>query len=229
MKPLVGNRVKLRRARAATLGTRSRAAAFLRSIAVYHVTPAYRGWRWLSSAVILLFLILVVTGTLLSLYYHPDPDGAFQSARFLTGKITAGWLVRSIHHWSGELFLVALVAHLCLTYFRRSYGRPREYVWMTGVLLLVVALEFRFTGRLLPWDTIGYGATERGLGLLERIPIIGHLWATWLRGGVERLGVNSLSRFYTTHVLVLPWVTVLLGGAHLYLIGRHGLKGDREQ
>jgi quinol-cytochrome oxidoreductase complex cytochrome b subunit len=208
------------------LGTRSRVAEFLRRVADLHVPDSYGGLRWLSAAIIVLFLILLATGTLLSLYYYPEPDAAYDSIRFITGRVPAGWLMRSVHHWAGELMLVGIVAHLCVTFFRRAYARPREYNWFVGVLLLVIVLEFRFTGRLLPWDTLGHNATRRGLDLLARVPLLGELWATWLRGGGMEMAAKSLSRFFTTHVLILPWLTVLLGTAHLYLVRRHGLKED---
>jgi len=88
------------------------------------------------------------------------------------------------------------------------------------VLLLGVMLLFRFTGRMLPWDTTGYFATRRGLELLASVPIVGSLAAHWLQGG-EHFGATTLSRFFTTHVLLLPWVTVMLVAGNLYLMLRY--------
>jgi quinol-cytochrome oxidoreductase complex cytochrome b subunit len=188
------------------------------------VPPSYRRLRWLSALALLLLFLQVLTGVLLSLYYYPEPDAAYDSIRFLSGEVAGGWLVRSLHHWSGELLLLAVLGHLALVYFRRAYARPREYEWVLGGLLLLSILAFRFTGGLLPWDQVGQAATRAGLDALERVPILGGLMARWLRAG-EDLGPNTLSRFFATHVLVLPWVTALLAGVHLWLVKRHGLAG----
>ena len=218
------NRRQLRGARRAMLGARSRAGAFLTHAARLRVSPAYRGLRWLSAAACVLLALLLMTGTLLSLYYYPEPEAAYGSVRFLTGKVTTGWLIRSVHLWAGELLLFCILLHLAFVYFRRAYARPREYEWVAGVCLLLAVLAFRFTGRFLPWDTVGYEATRGGLKLLDAIPVLGGLAVRWLQG--DELGPNTLSRFYTTHVLILPWLTVVLATVHFYLVRRHGLKED---
>ena len=78
---------------------------------------------------------------------------------------------------------------------------------------------------MLPWDSTGFEATRRGLQFLEAVPVIGGWTATWLRGG-EDMGSNTLSRFFTTHVLILPWIACGMMAIHLYLVGRHGLKQE---
>jgi len=214
---------QLRGARHALYGTRSRIGEFFRRIASIRVTPEYHGLRWLSAVIIILFLVQLVTGILLSLYYYPEPGVAYDSLRYLSGQITTGWLFRSIHHWAGDLMLVAVLAHIWFVFFRRAYASPREYEWVVGVFLVPALLAFRFTGRLLAWDTIGYESTRRGLALFEKVPIIGSWAATWLRGG-EDMGTNTLSRFFTTHVLILPWLLVVMIGIHAALVYRHGLR-----
>ena len=107
---------------------------------------------------------------------------------------------------------------------RRAYERPRELTWVVGVLLFAAVHAFRFTGSLLPWDVDAYESARRGLDLLASVPLVGSLPATWLRGGSE-FGTNTLSRFFTTHTLILPWIVVSLLAVHLWLLKRHGLKG----
>jgi quinol-cytochrome oxidoreductase complex cytochrome b subunit len=224
---LPANRRRLRRIHKTLFGTRSRIASFLILAAGIRLSPRYRGPRWITAAILLLFLLQLVTGILLSLYYYAEPEQAYLSTRFLMGQVSSGWLVRSIHHWSGEFLLVAVLIHVAGVFFRRAYVRPREYQWVLGVFLLLAVLAFRFTGRLLPWDTFGYEATRHGLSMLKTVPFIGTVMTTWLRGG-EDMGPNTLSRFYTTHVLVLPWFVLIVTAFHLYLVRRHGLKGDDE-
>ena len=221
----MSNEKRLRRAERAFFGARSRVGNWLAEAGDVRITPRYRGLRWLTAVALLLLLLQLGTGILLSLYYYPEPGAAYESTRFLNERVRTGWLVRGVHHWAGELLLLAVVVHVAGAYFRRAYERPREYEWLVGALLLPAVLAFRFTGRVLPWDTIGHDVTRRGLELLEAVPLLGGLTATWLRGG-EEMGANTLSRFFTTHTLVLPWLVLLLLCMHLYLLRRYGMKED---
>jgi quinol-cytochrome oxidoreductase complex cytochrome b subunit len=215
------------RMRRALFGARSRVHAFLAALGRVRVPPAYRGLRWTSAAILLLFGIELLTGILLSLYYYPEPDAAYDTLRFLQGTVSGGWLMRSVHAWAGELLLLAVLVHMGHVYFRRAYAHPREYEWAVGGFLLLATLAFRFTGRLLPWDDFGFRAARAGLELLGTVPLLGPLLSTWLQGG-DDMGPNTLSRFFTTHVLVLPWFVVLAAAFHLYLVRRHGLREDAE-
>lgn len=215
---------RLAQARGAFLGTRSRFRAFLSHAAATRVTAKYSGVRWITAVILLLFGTQLLTGTLLSLYYRPDPATAHESTHFIIDGVTAGWLVRSIHAWAADLLLVVVVAHLLAVFLRRAYARPREYQWVVGVFLLVFVIAFRFTGSILPWDEIGHRTTLAGLAALEQVPILGDIAARWLMGG-DAFGAKSLGRFYTTHALILPWLVVFLLTIHLYLLRRHGLKG----
>ncbi|HEX5136100.1 MAG TPA: cytochrome b N-terminal domain-containing protein [Planctomycetota bacterium] len=216
-----------RRMRRSLFGARSRVYAFLSALGRLRVTPRYRGPRWSSAIILLLFGIELATGILLSLYYYPEPDGAYETLRFLQGTVSGGWLMRSAHAWAGELLLVAVLAHLGCVYFRRAYAHPREYEWVVGGLLLLATLAFRFTGRLLPWDEFGFQSARAGLDLLRSVPVLGPLLSTWLRGG-DDMGANTLSRFFTTHVLILPWFVAVATAVHFYLVRRHGLSGAEE-
>jgi quinol-cytochrome oxidoreductase complex cytochrome b subunit len=223
-----GRNVKrMRRARSSMVGARSRVASFLARAAATRIPQRFGGLRWLSVAAIILFVLQSATGALLSLYYIPEPGAAYQSTRFIITDVPVGWLIRSMHHWAGELLLLTVIAHLLVVLIGRRYRAPREYEWVFGVLMLCVLLVFRFTGRLLPWDTIGHAASQGGLRLIESVPVFGETVAWWLRGG-EVLGANTLSRFFTTHVVLLPWLIVALLVAHMLLLRRHGLSGDDE-
>jgi quinol-cytochrome oxidoreductase complex cytochrome b subunit len=213
--------------RRSLFGARSRVHAFLQALGRVRVSPAYRGLRWSSAVIVVLFAVELLTGILLSLYYYPEPDAAYDTMRFLQGTVSGGWLMRSVHSWAGELLLLAVIVHVGHVYFRRAYARPREYEWVVGGLLLLAALAFRFTGRLLPWDDLGARTARAGLDLLDTVPLLGPLLSTWLRGG-DDLGPNTLSRFFATHVLILPWFTVAAATVHLYLVRRHGLKQEDE-
>lgn len=210
----------LEKARGKLFGRGSRIAAFLARVAAVRVPRTYQEFHWIAAAALLLFMLQMATGILLALYYYPDPGTAYASTRFIAGHVTIGWLIRSVHHWAAEFLLLAVLLHLVAMYFRRAYTNPRQYEWVIGVFLLMTVLTLRFTGRMLPWDTIGYEVTRSGLDLMSTVPLIGTPAANWLRAG-EEFGPNTLSRFFTTHVLILPWIAVALGGCHLYLVQRH--------
>jgi len=213
------------RMRRSLFGARSRVHAFLAELGRVRVSPGYRGLRWTSAVIVVLFAIEILSGILLSLYYYPEPDAAYDTLRFLQGTVSGGWLMRSVHSWAGELLLLAVIVHLGHVYFRRAYARPREYEWVVGGFLLLATLAFRFTGRLLPWDEFGARSARAGLDLLRTVPLLGPLLSTWLKGG-DDMGPNTLSRFFATHVLILPWFTVAAATFHLYLVRRHGLQGE---
>ena len=193
---------------------------FLLRVGGLRFPSPYRGFRWLAAAALLLFGIECLTGTLLALYYQPDPSAAWSSTRDIASTVPVGWAVRSIHLWAGELLLVAVTVHLCIIFFRRAFEHPRQYEWVTAVFLIMAIILFRFTGRMLPADSVGYFATQEGLELLSSIPLIGQPAARWLQGGAQ-FGGNTLSRFYITHILLLPWLTVALAVGNVFLVLRH--------
>ena len=102
-----------------------------------------------------LFGIQVVTGTLLSLYYKPTPDAAYESVQFITSDVSFGWLIRSIHHWAANLMILFVVLHLVRVFAQAAYKFPRELNWITGVVLLLLTLGIAFTGQLLRCDANG--------------------------------------------------------------------------
>jgi cytochrome b6 len=168
------------------------------------------------------FLIQVLTGLLLLMYYRPTADAAFESLRLITAKVRFGWLVRAIHIWSANLMILAAFLHLAANFFSKAYRRPREVTWLTGVGLLFITLTFGFTGYLLPWNTLAYFATQVGSEIAGDVPVIGHAVLVLLRGG-EDVTEATLSRFFGIHVAILPALTTLLLGLHLLLVQVHGM------
>ena len=120
-----------------------------------------------------LFGIQVATGILLSLYYKPSPDQAFESVRAIMTEIDFGWLIRSIHSWSANLLIGVLFLHVLTTYMMRAYRGPREITWMTGVALLFLFLAFGFSGYLLPWNQLAFFATRVGTAIVGVVPVAG--------------------------------------------------------
>ncbi len=169
-----------------------------------------------------LFVVQVVTGLLLLMYYRPTAEAAHESVRFIMAKVPFGWLVRSIHSWAGNLMVFWVFAHMFGVFFVRAYRRPRELTWISGALLLFLTITFGFTGYLLPWNTLAYFATKVGTEIVGGLPLVGHFVLVLLRGG-EDVTESTLSRFFGIHVAILPALTTILLGIHLFLVQLHGM------
>ena len=186
--------------------------------------PIHRAtiFYYLGGMALFLFVIQVVTGMLLSLYYKPTPDQAFESVQAIMTEVDFGWFMRSIHSWSANLLIAVLYLHLLTTYAMRAYRRPRELTWVTGVLLLFLLLAFGFSGYLLPWNQLAFFATRVGTAIVGVVPIVGHELLLWARGG-ENVTGDTLARFYALHVAILPLIALFLLGVHLLLVQMHGM------
>ena len=181
-----------------------------------------RWWWGLGGTPLFMFMIQVITGLMLIFYYIPDPDKAYQSVEYITYTSKFGWLIRSIHRWASNIMIAALLLHMLRVFFTRTYQRPRELNWMFGVTLLILTLLFGFTGYSLVYEQMSYWAMKVGTGIAGATPFIGPWLADFIRGGSE-IGQNTLTRFFLFHIALLPFITVLFVGLHLYLIRTHGV------
>jgi quinol-cytochrome oxidoreductase complex cytochrome b subunit len=191
-------------------------AIFLRKI------PKVNWLYTLGSATLFVAVNQIVTGILLTVYYVPTPDHAYNSVQFITTEVSAGWLIRGLHHWGASAMVILTVLHMLRVIFTGSYKFPREVTWVTGVLLLLIVLGFGFTGYLLPWDQKAFWATTVGTRIAAVAPGLGPLILRALRGG-EELSAVTLARFYGAHVWMLPAALLALIAGHLYLIIRLGI------
>jgi cytochrome b6 len=196
----------------------------LAELARHKTVPVHRHtlWYYFGGMTLFFFLVQVGTGILLMLYYRPSAEEAYESVQFLMTRVPFGWLVRSIHSWSANLLVGAAVVHLLSVFFLKAYRRPRELTWMSGALLLFLALGFGFSGYLLPWNTLAYFATKVGTDIAGTVPVIGGFLLRFLRGG-DRVTGGTLSRFYGWHVAILPAISSVLLGIHLVLVQKHGM------
>jgi len=198
----------------------------LEALKVYSNEPVPRHlkhWWWcLGGTPAYLFLVQATTGILLSFYYVPDPSQAYESVKRVMSAVPYGWFIRSIHRWSSNLMITAVILHMMRVFFTGAYRRPREINWMLGVGLLAVSLGFGFTGYSLVYEQLSYwGATVAG-NLTEAVPVAGPYLARLLRGG-EQVGDNTLTRLFILHIGILPAaITALLAG-HIILIRLHGV------
>ncbi len=186
--------------------------------------PMHRGslWYYFGGVTLFLFIVQVFTGILLLLYYKGSEELAFESIQFLMSKVSFGWLIRSVHSWSANLFVLSAMVHMFSVFFERAYRFPREMTWLTGMLMFFLALGFGFSGYLLPWNELAFFATKVGTEIVGVVPVIGKPLMVLLRGGPEVSGA-TLSRFFGFHVAVLPGIFTVLLTLHLLLVQRQGM------
>jgi menaquinol-cytochrome c reductase cytochrome b subunit len=190
---------------------------------LFRRVPAETNWfHTLGSATLTAFLVQLVTGVILAMYYKPDPESAYGSIQNITNDLTLGWLVRGMHRWGASVFIILLFLHMGRVFLFGAYKYPRELNWLIGVILLTLALAEGLTGYLLPWDQTAYWATVVAININANAPIVGPFLGDFLRGGAE-IGGDTLARFYSLHMLVIPGGLIGLITLHLYLVIRLGV------
>ena len=190
---------------------------------LFRKVPGDTGWfHTLGSATLTAFIVQVVTGVILAMYYKADPDAAYESIRYITNEATLGWLVRGMHRWGASVFIILLFFHMARVFLFGAYKYPRELNWIVGVLILALGMLEGFSGYLLPWDQTAYWATVVGINLNGTAPFLGPFLAQFLQGGSE-IGGNTLTIFYSMHMLLIPGALIGLIGLHLYLVVRLGV------
>ncbi len=127
---------------------------------LYEDIPASSGWRHvLGSVALFSFLVQAFTGILLAFNYAPTPGDAYNSVRYIVTELTAGRLMRGLHHWGASMMVVVVVLHMTQVFVWGAYKKPREATWLAGCVLLLLTLGFGLTGYLLPWDQKAYWGT----------------------------------------------------------------------
>ncbi len=190
---------------------------------LFRKVPRDISWaQTLGAAALTAFLSQVLTGVILAFYYKPDPNSAYASVVNITEDVSLGWLVRGMHKWGASVFIILLFCHMARVFLFGAYKYPRELNWIIGVLILVLGMLEGFTGYLLPWDQTAYWATVVGINLNATAPVVGPFLAQFLQGGLN-IGPNTLSTFYSLHMLLVPGGLFALIGLHLYLVVRLGV------
>ncbi len=174
----------------------------------------------------LTFIVESITGIILMVFYIPAQDQAYQSMIKIISEVPFGQLMRDIHRIGAELMVLFVGLHMLRVYLTGSYKHPRQFTWVTGVILLILTLALSFSGYLLPWDQLAYWAVTIGTSMAKSAPpkeIMGYISNLIMRGG-DTIGQNGLLRFYLVHVILAPAITALLISVHYYRVSRlHGI------
>lgn len=179
-------------------------------------------WFCLGGTPAYLFVVQIVTGILLALYYQPSPSTAYESIRYITDEATFGWFLRSMHKWAATLMIAAVILHQMRVYFTAAYRRPRELNWIIGMCLLMATLLTGFTGYSLVFEQLSYWGATVAANISDAVPLVGRFAKQMLLGGDE-YNARTLSRFYILHAAVLPTTIILLVICHIAQVRMHGV------
>lgn len=181
------------------------------------------GWLYVFGSVTLaLFIVQVVTGVALAMTYVPAPNSAYDSLRFITDDAVLGRFVRGLHYWGAAAMVIVVLVHMTQVYLFGAHRFPRELNWMSGSILLLLTLAMAFTGQLLRWDQDAYWAVVVAAEQVGRVPIIGDVMAHLVVAGND-VGGATLTRFFATHVFLIPALIFGGIGVHLYLVIKRGI------
>ena len=172
------------------------------------------GLGWLST---FFFVLESITGLVLMVYYTPSPSQAYPDMLRILSDVPVGRLMRNMHRLGAHMMVAIVIAHMMRTYFTASYKAPRQFIWVTGVILLLVTLLLSFSGYLLPWDQLAYWAVTIGSSMADAAPLVGNATNLLLRGAPD-VGAGTLLRFYLLHVFMLPMLAVILISIHYYAV-----------
>ena len=189
---------------------------------LFRKVPHDISWaQTLGAASLTAFIVQLLTGVFLAMYYKPDPANAYASIQNITTEVTLGWLVRGMHKWGASVFIILMFFHMARVFLFGAYKYPRELNWIIGFVLLILTFIMALTGYLLPFDQRSYWATIVAANITASGPIVGPYLGDFLRGGAE-FGATTLSRFYSIHMLLVPGLIAALIGAHIYLVTKLG-------
>lgn len=189
-----------------------------RPVPQYALNPFY----WLGALAVVAFVIQGVTGMILMLYYIPSPTEAYPSTQYIFQNVYNGRFLQTVHLYTAYAMIMLAFMHLMRGYFVSVHKRPREAMWLVGMLMGFVTLGFGFTGYLLPWTVVSKSATDVGIGMVSALPQPLSSLLTFLivGGGGD---TAELLRFFDLHVVVLPAAMLVLLAVKMYMLEAHGV------
>lgn len=191
---------------------------FLRDAPAYSINPFY----WLGALTVVAFVIQGITGIMMMLYYVPSPVQAYASTQFIFQQVSYGRFLETVHLYTAYAMILLAFMHMMRGYFVSVYKKPREAMWIVGMVMGFVTLGFGFTGYLLPWTVVSKSATDVGVGMISALPQPVSSFLKFLVVGASG-DSGVLLRFYDLHVVVLPAVLLLLLVVKMYMLEAHGI------
>ncbi len=192
--------------------------AWNKHLAKYYAPKNFNMWYFFGSLAMLVLVNQLVTGIWLTMSYNPSAEGAFASVEYIMRDVEWGWLLRYLHSTGASAFFVVVYLHMFRGLMYGSYQKPRELIWIFGMLIYLVLMAEAFMGYLLPWGQMSYWGAQVIVNLFGAIPVIGEDLSLWIRGDYLISGI-TLNRFFALHVVALP--IVLLGLVVLHILALH--------
>ena len=188
-------------------------------ITEYYAPKNFNFWYYFGSLAMLVLVLQIVTGIFLTMNYKPDAKQAFASVEYIMRDVDWGWLIRYLHSTGASMFFVVVYLHMLRGIMYGSYRKPRELLWIFGMVIYVCLMAEAFFGYLLPWGQMSYWGAQVIVNLFAAVPFgIGEPLAQWIRGDFV-ISDATLNRFFAFHVIALP--LALVGLVFLHIVALH--------
>ncbi|MEJ2609245.1 MAG: cytochrome b N-terminal domain-containing protein [Candidatus Thiodiazotropha sp.] len=189
-------------------------------LAQYYAPKNFNFWYFMGSLALLVLVIQVVTGVWLAMNYKPDAELAFGSVEYIMRDVDWGWLIRYMHSTGASAFFIVIYLHMFRGLMYGSYRKPRELLWIIGVIIYLAMMATAFFGYLLPWGQMSYWGAQVIVNLFSAVPVIGPDLGVWVRGDYVISDV-TLNRFFALHFL-LPFILAALVFVHIIALHKVG-------
>lgn len=190
------------------------APMYRKHMSEYYAPKNFNLWYYFGSLALLVLVNQIVTGIFLTMHYNPSAAGAFDSVEYIMRDVDWGWLIRYMHSTGASLFFIVVYLHMFRGLMYGSYRKPRELVWLLGMVIYLVLMAEAFMGYVLPWGQMSYWGAKVIISLFGAIPVVGPGLTEWIMGDYNP-GDATLNRFFALHVIALPLVLLLLVVLHL--------------
>jgi len=190
-------------------------------LAKYYAPKNFNFWYYFGSLALLVLVLQIVTGIILTMHYKPDTELAFASVEYIMRDVSWGWLIRYLHSTGASFFFIVVYLHMYRAMLYGSHRKPRELVWIIGVIIFVALMAEAFMGYLLPWGNMSYWGAQVIISLFDAIPYIGPILSEWIRGDFV-IADATLNRFFAFHVIAIPLVLVALVFVHIVALHKVG-------
>lgn len=193
------------------------------STAGHHVPKSSGSWFYVfGSATLLCFMIQVLTGTLLAFVYVPSASQAYDTLMYLSFQQPLGWFLRGMHYWGSNFMVGIMFLHMTQVFLFGAYKYPREITWISGCVLMILTLGLAFTGQVMRFDEDAYWGLGIGAAIMGRVPFVGEQLVHLMLGG-PIINSDTLSRFFSLHVFILPGSVIALVSLHLRMVLTKGI------
>jgi len=187
----------------------------------YYAPKNFNFWYFFGVISMLMLVNQILSGIWLTMNFTPSAEAAFASVEYIMRDVEWGWLIRYLHSTGATFFFVAVYLHMMRALLYGSYQKPRELIWIFGMLIYLLLMAEAFMGYVLPWGQMSYWGAQVIISLFGAIPVIGDDLTTWIRGDFLISGA-TLNRFFALHVIALPLVIVGLVVLHLLALHEVG-------